>query len=131
MIIGHRSCSVLPLAYFNQPQISLMARLQNKKRQRPDDALLQDHSGNTRPVKKSKTRSEIEYDNWVNWKPPPGFYDRLSKIHLIHKALEEFDRRTKTQRHRHLRPRFPFPVDEHVSGAVLYDDNPPCYFHAL
>lgn len=61
----------------------------------------------------------------------PDFYDKLSKIHLIHKALEEFDRRTKTQRHRHLRPRFSFPVDEHVSGAVLYDDNPPCYFHAL
>ncbi|KAI1472151.1 uncharacterized protein F4812DRAFT_453965 [Daldinia caldariorum] len=49
-------------------------------------------------AKKLKTRSEIELDAWASWKYPSEFWDRLSKVELTRRALEELDRRTKTRR---------------------------------
>jgi len=46
------------------------------------------------PVKKVKTRSDIERDDWESGEYPPEFWDRLSKIPLSHGALRELDRRT-------------------------------------
>lgn len=73
---------------------SLMAGLQNRKRQRAEKtSRVNIHP----PTKKIKTRSEIELDAWWSWEYPPEFYDRLSKISLTYRALKELDRRTRTQ----------------------------------
>ncbi|KAF5020418.1 hypothetical protein F66182_7545 [Fusarium sp. NRRL 66182] len=77
-----------------------MARLQNLKRQRADEALSQDHLESARPTKKNRTLSEIEDDKRLNWVYPPKFWDGLSKVLLTRNALKELDRRTKTRRRR-------------------------------
>jgi hypothetical protein len=50
------------------------------------------------PVKKVKTRSEIEREAWESREYPPEFYDRLTKIPLSHGALRELNRRTHPRR---------------------------------
>ncbi|KAI1746445.1 hypothetical protein F4782DRAFT_524470 [Xylaria castorea] len=78
-----------------------MARPQNRKRQHADELSQEDYPRDDVPLaKKIKTRSEseIELDAWASWKYPPEFWDRLSKIQLTRRALEELDRRTKTKR---------------------------------
>ncbi|KAI8958187.1 hypothetical protein F5Y11DRAFT_362951 [Daldinia sp. FL1419] len=62
-----------------------MARLQNRKRQRANELSQEDYP-------------EIELDAWASWKYPPEFWDRLSKVELTRRALEELNRRTKTRR---------------------------------
>ncbi|RKU46610.1 hypothetical protein DL546_006794 [Coniochaeta pulveracea] len=68
-----------------------MATPQKRKRQRAQKTSPANIT--ERPAKKIKTRSEIELDAWASWKYPPEFWDRLSKISLTHRALEEHDRR--------------------------------------
>ncbi|KID82404.1 hypothetical protein MAJ_11358, partial [Metarhizium majus ARSEF 297] len=78
-----------------------MARPHNQKRQRANEPSQTDTDP---PAKKIKTRSEIELEAWRSWKYPPEFWDRLSKIELTHRALEELDRRTRTRRSHPLTP---------------------------
>ena len=52
----------------------------------------------TPPTKKIKTRTEIDPDAWASWKYPPKFWERLSKIWLTHRAVEEHNRRTRLRR---------------------------------
>ncbi|EQK99913.1 hypothetical protein OCS_04373 [Ophiocordyceps sinensis CO18] len=61
-----------------------MARPQNRKRQRAD--------GPDNQVK----RPRRAVDDPDTWQYPPKFWDRLSKVPLIHGALEELDRRACT-----------------------------------
>lgn len=74
---------------------SLMARPHTRKRQRADEP---SRANIDPPAKKAKTRSEVELEAWASWEYPPEFWDRLSKISLSHRALKEFDRRTRTRR---------------------------------
>ncbi|KAK0718738.1 hypothetical protein B0T21DRAFT_351541 [Apiosordaria backusii] len=74
---------------------SLMARSQNRKRQRADEPSRADIDP---PAKKTKTRAEIELEAWESFEYPPEFWDRLSKISLTHRALKELDRRNRTRR---------------------------------
>ncbi|KAK7404174.1 hypothetical protein QQX98_010048 [Neonectria punicea] len=82
-----------------------MARPQYRKRKRADEPSQQDDS----PTKSRKSvedpsqddhqvkrpRRPVEHPN--SWQYPPQFWDRLSKVPLIHSALEELDRRTCTR----------------------------------
>lgn len=84
-----------------------MARPQYRKPQRADEPSQQgdsptkgrkgqrvdEPSQNDRQVK--RPRPTVEHH--TVWQYPPEFWDRLSKVPLIHSALEELDRRTSTR----------------------------------
>ncbi|KAH8651692.1 hypothetical protein BGZ61DRAFT_230659 [Ilyonectria robusta] len=65
-----------------------------KKRQRADEPAQDDHQ-------RKRPRPAVEHPN--PWQYPPEFWDRLSKVPLIHSAVEELERRTCT------RPSYPAP----------------------
>ncbi|KAH7113469.1 hypothetical protein B0J13DRAFT_460818 [Dactylonectria estremocensis] len=65
-----------------------MARPQHRKRQRADEPSQHDNQA-------KRPRRAVEHPNC--WQYPPEFWDRLSKVPLIHSALEELDRRTCTR----------------------------------
>ncbi|PQK09885.1 hypothetical protein BB8028_0002g02090 [Beauveria bassiana] len=95
-----------------------MARPQNRRRQRADEPSQQDNpptksrkrqrvdepSQDDHQVK--KPRRAVEHPN--SWQYPPEFWDRLSKVPLIHSAIAELDRRTCT------RPSRPPPSTGHI-----------------
>lgn len=89
-----------------------MAGPQNKKRQRSDETSLAD---NEPPAKKTKTRSELELEAWESWVYPPEFWDRLPRIELARRALEELDRRTRPQRP----PPPGSPIDQALSPTAV------------
>ncbi|KAM3528473.1 hypothetical protein MY4038_005885 [Beauveria bassiana] len=95
-----------------------MARPQNRRRQRADEPSQHDNpptksrkrqrvdepSQDDHQVK--KPRRAVEHPN--SWQYPPEFWDRLSKVPLIHSAIAELDRRTCT------RPSCPPPSTGHI-----------------
>ncbi|RSL91660.1 hypothetical protein CDV31_015421 [Fusarium ambrosium] len=104
------------LDFTSQPW-SLMARPHNQKRHRADEPSHQDDSP-TNGRKRQRTNESSHQDNHPAkepglavedhhcWQYPPEFWDRLSKIPLIHSAVEELERRTCT------RPSCPSPPTE-------------------
>ncbi len=56
-----------------------------------------------------RTRSEAEYDAWLNWVFPPEFYDRASRVFLTRRAVQELNRHSALlKQRRRFQPR---PVD--------------------
>ncbi|KAL7963195.1 hypothetical protein V8C34DRAFT_310746 [Trichoderma compactum] len=90
-----------------------MARPLNRKRRRADKPSHQDGSP-TNGRKRQRTDESAHQDNHPTkepgWQYPPEFWDRLSKIPLIHSAIEELERRTCT------RPSCPSPPTELAQG---------------
>ncbi|KAF5530707.1 glyoxylate reductase [Fusarium mexicanum] len=84
-----------PIPVFTLDDGTLMARPQNRKRQRDNELSQADIDP---PAKRAKTKSEIERKAWESWEYPPEFYDRLSKVSLNRRALKELDRRPRTRR---------------------------------
>ncbi|KAG5802782.1 hypothetical protein H9Q74_013602 [Fusarium xylarioides] len=86
-----------------------MARPHNRKRHRADESLHQDDSptnGRKRLRNDKSSHQDRHPAKEPSWQYPPEFWDRLSKIPLIHNAIEELERRTCT------RPSFPSPPTE-------------------
>ena len=89
-----------------------MAR-QPPKRQHADD---RSRSDTESPTKKTKTRSETELEAWASWQYPPEFWDRLSKITLTRKAVEEYNRRVRLEQH----PSPPLPRPQGRAEHLVY-----------
>lgn len=77
------------LASLESPRLLLMARQQNRKRQRADHSSQDNH-----PVKRRKSTTEPRRASNFS----PAFWDHLSKVWLTPRALRELDRRNSTQR---------------------------------
>ncbi|KAK7422432.1 hypothetical protein QQZ08_009514 [Neonectria magnoliae] len=101
---------------FTSQQWSLMARPHNRKRHCADEPSHQDDSP-TNGRKRQRTDESSHQDNHPtkepSWQYPPEFWDGLSKIPLIHNAVEELERRTCT------RPSFPSPPTELAQDLTL------------
>ncbi|KAH6881139.1 hypothetical protein B0T10DRAFT_494894 [Thelonectria olida] len=93
-----------------------MARPYNQKRHRADEPSHQDDPTNGR--KRQRTDESSHQDNHPtkepSWQYPPEFWDRLSKIPLIHSAVEELEKRTYT---RPSRPSPPTELAQNSSGS--------------
>ncbi|KIE01659.1 hypothetical protein MAJ_02464, partial [Metarhizium majus ARSEF 297] len=92
-----------------------MARPHNRKRHCADEPSHQDDSP-TNGRKRQRTDESSHQGNHPtkepSWQYPPEFWDRLSKIPLIHNAVEELERRTCT------RPSFPSPPTEPAQNVT-------------
>ncbi|KAF5024777.1 hypothetical protein F66182_3155 [Fusarium sp. NRRL 66182] len=66
-----------------------------KRKRRQEATLCHEHLSQGPPAKKLKSTNDSRTNARDYWEYPPEFWDRLSKIELTHRALEEHDRRIK------------------------------------
>ncbi|VUC33273.1 unnamed protein product [Clonostachys rosea] len=75
----------------------LEATSHNRKRQHADEPSTHNKSPSTGRKRQRNDKSSLQDscpESEPSWQYPPIFWDRLSKIPLIHGAVEEFERRT-------------------------------------
>ncbi|KAK1506521.1 uncharacterized protein CCOS01_16573 [Colletotrichum costaricense] len=93
-----------------------------KRRKHQQGIVSPESSPGDYPPKRIKLRTHRDLEAWESWEYPPEFWDGLSKIEPTHRALKEFDRRTRIPRLRSCTAASNRPDEHAASTTTSYQD---------